>query len=117
MEGLIGISGTSFRVVSIDFVEDVASRKGKLPNVWLLNVSFVHSLVYRQFQHEKDLLHQSGGLQYVPKHLRLSRPKMLIQEKWHRAIEVTMDLAAVSMVWRAESICCLATERPSCWKV
>ena len=57
MEGFVGTSGANYRVVSIDFVEDVAGRKVKLSNVWLSNVSFVHSLVYRQFQHEKDLLH------------------------------------------------------------
>ena len=46
MEGLVGTSGMTYRVVSIDFVEDGGGRKGKLPNIWLLNVSFIRSLVY-----------------------------------------------------------------------
>ena len=58
MEGPVGTSGMSYRIISIDFAEDVAGRKDKLPNVWLLNVSFECSLVYHRFQHEKDLLHR-----------------------------------------------------------
>ena len=45
------------------------------------------------------------------------RPVVLSQEKRRRATEVAIELAIASSVFRAESICCLATERPSCWKV